>query len=370
VPLYVLMGALLVRSRLSGELFAVLSLVLARLPGGLAHAATAGCGIFAAVSGSSVATAATIGTVACPEMTRRGYSSALAFGSVAAGGTLGILIPPSVPMIIYATAVGVSVVELFLAGILPGVLMLALFMAIILAWAMLRPGDAPRLPPGGAPAIGRGALLDSTLVLLLILAVIFSLYAGLATASETGAVGAALAALICVARGRLPKEAAWACLVETVTVTSFIFLIVVGASILAYGFDFLKVSQQVMALATDAQLGRWTVLLLIVLVYVALGMFLDSISMLVLTLPVVYPVAQALGFDAIWLGVVLVIMAEVGLITPPVGMNLFVLQGIGSGVPLRTVALGALPFLAAMLMTVLLLCLVPGIALFLPGTLG
>jgi tripartite ATP-independent transporter DctM subunit len=369
VPLYVLMGALLVRSRLSGELFAVLSLALARLPGGLAHAATAGCGIFAAASGSSVATAATIGTVACPEMTRRGYNPALAFGSVAAGGTLGILIPPSVPMIIYATAVGASVVELFLAGIAPGLLMMALFMAIILAWAMLRPDDAPRLPPGGAPPIGRGAVLDSVLVLLLILAVIFSLYAGLATASETGAIGAALAALICVARGRLPKEAAWACLVETVTVTSFIFLIVVGASVLSYGFDFLKVSQQVMSLATDAQLGRWTVLLLIVLVYVVLGMFLDSISMLVLTLPVVYPVAQALGFDPIWLGVVLVIMAEVGLITPPVGMNLFVLQGIGSGVPLRTVAFGALPFLIAMLATVLLLCLVPGIALFLPGTL-
>jgi tripartite ATP-independent transporter DctM subunit len=368
VPLYVLMGALLVRSRLSGALFAVLSLLLARLPGGLAHAATAGCGIFAAVSGSSVATAATIGTVACPEMTRRGYSPALAFGSVAAGGTLGILIPPSVPMIIYATAVGVSVVELFLAGILPGILMTALFMAIILGWAVLRPGDAPRLPPGGAPPIGRGAVLDSALVLLLILAVIFSLYAGVATASETGAVGAALAALICVARGRLPREAAWGCVAETVTVTSFIFLIVVGANILAYGFDFLKVSQQVMALATDAQLGRWTVLLLIVLVYIVLGMFLDSISMLVLTLPVVYPVTQALGFDAIWLGVVLVIMAEVGLITPPVGMNLFVLQGIGGGVALRTVALGALPFLLAMLATVLLLCLAPGIALLLPGT--
>ncbi|MGG5809364.1 TRAP transporter large permease subunit [Falsiroseomonas sp. CW058] len=369
VPLYVLMGALLVRSRLSDELFVVMAKLLAPLPGGLAHAATAGCGIFAAVSGSSVATAATVGSVACPEMTRRGYSPALAYGSVAAGGTLGILIPPSVPMIIYATTVGVSIVELFLAGILPGLLMMGLFMAVILGWAWLRPGAAPRLTRAQQPPLRRAGLVDSALVLLLIAMVITSLYAGIATASETGAVGAAAALLACALRGRLGRAMLWACLVETVVVTSFIFLIVVGANIITYGFDFLKVSQQVMSLAAVAGLDRWVVFLLIVAVYVILGMFLDSISMLVLTLPVVFPLSQSLGFDPIWMGVILVIMAEVGLITPPVGMNLFVLQGIGKGVPIRTIAAGAMPFLGAMLATVALLCLWPSIALVLPAAL-
>jgi tripartite ATP-independent transporter DctM subunit len=369
VPLYVLMGALLVRSRLSDQLFVVMAKALAPLPGGLAHAATAGCGIFAAVSGSSVATAATVGSVACPEMTRRGYSPALAYGSVAAGGTLGILIPPSVPMIIYATTVGVSIVELFIAGILPGLLMMGLFMGVILGWSWLSPAAAPRLSRAEQPPLTRDSLVDSALVLLLIAMVITSLYAGIATASETGAVGAAVALLFCALRGRLSGEMLWACLVETVVVTSFIFLIVVGANIITYGFDFLKVSQQVMSLATDAALDRWLVFLMIIVVYVILGMFLDSISMLVLTLPVVFPLSQSLGFDAIWMGVILVIMAEVGLITPPVGMNLFVLQGIGKGVSIRTIAAGAMPFLGAMLLTVVLLCFWPEIALVLPAAL-
>jgi tripartite ATP-independent transporter DctM subunit len=286
---------------------------------------------------------------------------------VAAGGTLGILIPPSVPMIIYATTVGVSVVELFLAGIMPGILMMLMFMGVILGWVALRPAAAPRVSAAEAPPLSRDSLVDSALVLLLILMVIGSLYGGLATASETGAIGATAAFVFCVARGRLSRIMLWDCLVETVTVTSFIFLIVVGAGILSYGFDFLKVSQQVMALATEAGLDRWTVFLAIIVVYIILGMFLDSISMLVLTLPVVFPVTQALGFDPIWMGVVLVIMAEVGLITPPVGMNLFVLQGIGKDVTLRTIALGALPFLGAMLVTVVLLCLMPGIATLLPA---
>jgi tripartite ATP-independent transporter DctM subunit len=369
VPLYVLMGALLVRSRLSDQLFVVMARLLAPLPGGLAHAATAGCGIFAAVSGSSVATAATVGSVACPEMTRRGYSPALTYGSVAAGGTLGILIPPSVPMIIYATTVGVSVVELFIAGVLPGILMMLLFMVVILGWVLLNPAAAPRIPRGQATPVTRDSIVDSALVLLLIAMVIGSLYGGVATASETGAVGAAIALLFCALRGRLSVAMSWASLVETVTVTSFIFLIVVGASVLAYGFDFLKVSQQAMALATESGLSRWMVFVAIVAVYVVLGMFLDSISMLVLTLPVVFPLAQSLGFDAIWLGVILVIMAEIGLITPPVGMNLFVLQGIARDIRLATIAAGALPFLGAMLVTVLLLCIWPEIALLMPAAL-
>jgi tripartite ATP-independent transporter DctM subunit len=365
VPLYVLMGAFLVRSGLSNELFAVMAKLLARLPGGLAHAATAGCAVFAAVSGSSVATAATVGTVACPEMIRRGYNEKLTYGTVAAGGTLGILIPPSVPMIIYATSVGVPVAKLFIAGILPGIVMTLFFMAVILGWALLDPSAAPALPKGTRIDLTRRSAVDSGLVMALIALIILSLYAGLATASETGALGAFFAFAICWARGRLDRGVLAAALLETVVVTSFIFLIVVGAHIITFGFDYLKISQKIMAVATDAQVDRWLVFLIVMAVYVVLGAFLDSISMLVLTLPVVFPVIQSLGFDPIWFGVVLVIMAEIGLIHPPMGMNLFVLQGIAKNVPMRSIALGALPFLGAMFLTVVVLCLAPEIALFL-----
>ena len=365
VPLYVLMGAFLVRSGLSNELFSVMAKVLARLPGGLAHAATAGCAVFAAVSGSSVATAATIGTVACPEMTRRGYSEKLTYGTVAAGGTLGILIPPSVPMIIYATAVGVPVVKLFIAGILPGILMTLLFMAVILGWVLLYPGAAPALPKDANVRLTRDSAIDSVLVLVLIALIIGCLYAGIATATETGALGALFAFLICALRGRLKPETFSGSLNETVAVTSFIFLIVVGANIITFGFDYLKISQKIMAAATEMDVNRWVVMASVVLLYVVLGAFLDSISMLVLTLPVIFPVIVGLGFDALWFGVVLVIMAEIGLIHPPMGMNLYVLQGIGKTVAMRTIALGALPFIGAMFITIFLLCLFPEIALFL-----
>ncbi len=366
VPLYVLMGAFLVRSRLSNELFSVMAVALARLPGGLAHAATTGCAVFAAVSGSSVATAATIGTVACPEMMRRGYSEKLTFGTIAAGGTLGILIPPSVPMIIYATNVGVPVAQLFIAGVVPGILMMLAFMAVIMGWALLYPAAAPAMPRGERIALTRDSAIDSGLVLALVISIIASLYAGLATASETGALGAFMALLICMGRGRASRAMVMECLFETMVVTSFIFLIVTGANIITFGFDYLKISQSIMAVAAETQVDRWVVFLIIIAVYVVLGTFLDSISMLVLTLPVVFPVVKALGFDPIWFGVVLVVMAEVGLIHPPMGMNLYVLQGIGKTVAMRTIALGALPFLGAMFVTIALLYVFPDIALFLP----
>jgi tripartite ATP-independent transporter DctM subunit len=365
VPLFVLMGALLVRSRLTDEVFTLAARLLGRLPGGLAHAGTAGCAVFAAVSGSSVATAATIGTVACPEMIRRGYSRELTYGSIAAGGTLGILIPPSVPMIVYGSAVGVPVATLFIAGILPGILMTALFMAVIAAWAIWRPSHAPRIRPGEGPQLAPGAALDIGAVVLLILLVIASLYAGLATPSEVGALSAFASFLLCLARGRLTRDMVVAALFETVNVTSFVFLIVVGASVLTFGFDYLKVSQALMAAATSLEVDRWVVFAIITAMYIVLGMFLDSISMIVLTLPVVFPLIKLLGFDPVWFGIILVIMAEIGLVHPPVGMNLFVLQGIGRGVPITTIAIGALPFLGAMFVTVVLLCFFPGIALWL-----
>ena len=365
VPLKVLMATILVRSGMTSELFTMMARLLRAFPGGLAHAATLGCATFAAVSGSSVATAATIGTVAIPEMTRRGYSDRLTYGTIAAGGTLGILVPPSIAMIIYATNVGVPATKLFIAGILPAALMTALFMAVVLVWAVLYPDAAPSVPKGVVVAQSRKGTIDSVLVVLLVGIVIASLYAGIATATETGAVGVIAAFVICGARGRLTWRSVLECLTGSVIVTSFIFLIVVGANIISFGFDYLKISQKIMAAATDTQVSAWLVFATVVLVYVVLGAFLDSISMLVLTLPVVFPVMQGLGFDRLWFGVVLMILAEVGLIHPPMGMNLFVLQGIGRNVTMRTITLGALPFLAAMFLTVFVLYLFPDVALFL-----
>lgn len=364
VPMFVLMGAILMRSGLSRELFAVMARGLSWLPGGLAHASMAGCGIFAAVSGSSVATAATIGGVACPEMTKRGYNPGLTYGAVAAGGTLGILIPPSVPMIIYGMTVGVPITAMFIAGIVPGIVMMLCFTLVTLIWALIMPDAAPRTSKLQTP-LTRASYIDTFLLLLLMVLVIAALYAGLATPSETGAVGAFFALIMCVLRGRLTVRTALDAVAETVVVTSFIFLIVAGAQILTFGFDYLKISQILMSSATAGSLGRWEIMLIILVVYVILGMFLDSISMLVLTLPIVFPLVVSLGFDPLWFGVIVVIAAEIGLVTPPVGMNLFVLQGISRDVSIRTIALGTSPYVLAMLVVVALLCIYPEIVLWL-----
>lgn len=365
VPLKVLMATILVRSGLTNDLFSMMAKLLRPIPGGLAYAAIVGCAIFAAVSGSSVATAATIGTVACPEMLRRGYSEKLTYGTIAAGGTLGILTPPSIAMIIYAGTVGVPATKLFVAGMLPAMLMMLAFMAVVLGWAVLYPRSAPAVSTA-EPAVMTGAsMLDAGLVVTLIGLIMVALYAGIATATETGAVGVIAAFLICGLRRRLRWKVVTESLDQAVIVTSFIFLIVVGANVLTFGFDYLRVSQRIMETAMNTHVDRWLVFLSVVLIYVILGAFLDSISMLVLTLPVVFPVMVKLGFDPLWFGVVLMIMAEVGLIHPPVGMNLFILQGINRSASMRNITLGALPFLLVMFVTLLVLCLVPQIALYL-----
>jgi tripartite ATP-independent transporter DctM subunit len=365
VPLKVLMATILVRSGLTNDLFSMMAKLLRPFPGGLAYAAIVGCAIFAAVSGSSVATAATIGTVACPEMLRRGYSEKLTYGTIAAGGTLGILTPPSIAMIIYAGTVGVPATKLFVAGVLPAALMMLAFMAVVLCWAVLHPCSAPAVSDDGGNALTSRSAIDAGLVVALIGLIMISLYSGIATATETGAVGVIAAFLICGLRGRLSWRVITESLDSAVIVTSFIFLIVVGANVLTFGFDYLRISQRIMETAMHTHVDRWFVFLSVVLIYVILGAFLDSISMLVLTLPVVFPVMVKLGFDPLWFGVVLMIMAEVGLIHPPVGMNLFILQGINRTASMRTIALGALPFLLVMFVTLLILCLVPQIALFL-----
>jgi tripartite ATP-independent transporter DctM subunit len=368
VPAFVLMGSLLVHSGVTIRLFDMLVLWFGRTRGGLGYAAVGSSAIFAAVSGSSLATAATLGRVAAPELTQRGYSTPLTYGIVAAGSTLGILLPPSIAMIIYGSTVGAPITVLFVAGIIPGLLLAALFALTILSWSLISPSAVPigeRYPMRDKLQ----SLVSLLPFLALIFAVLGSLYFGIATPTEAGAVGAVAAFGLCVISGRASPFELYAVMLDTVKVTSFIMLIVVGASIFSWVFDFLRLPRTMVNLVTDANLAPWLVMLMLSLFYLLLGTLIESISMMLMTLSVTYPIVMALGFDPIWFGIILVILVEIGLITPPVGIVLFILQGMG-GVSLRDISLGVLPFILVMLGFLVLLYLVPEIVLWLPNRVG
>ncbi|MGH6896798.1 MAG: TRAP transporter large permease subunit [Geminicoccaceae bacterium] len=366
VPMFVLMGGLLFRSGVSTEMFDALMRWFGRVPGGIAYASVGASTIFAAVSSSSIATAATLGTVACPEMVRRGYSTRLTYGVVAAGATLGILIPPSIAMIIYGVTVGAPVTVLFVAGIVPGLLLTLAFMTGVFVWSKLVPGAAPAGEPYTVAEKVR-SLLGTLPFVVLIVAVLGSLYAGIATPTEAGAIGAAVAFLLCVLRRRLTPSTLYATALETVRVTAFLLLIVIGASILSWVFDYLRLPRTMVEVVEAAELAPWMVMTAIGLIYIVLGMFIDPISMMLMTLPVAFPLVTSLGFDAIWFGIALVLMIEVALITPPVGIVLFVLRGISQDVPLAEIVYGVLPFVFILLGFVVLLYFFPEIVAWLPS---
>lgn len=368
IPMFVLMGIALLRSGISDDLFEAVSKWFGRVPGGIAHAGIGACAIFSAVSGSSLATASTIGMVACPEMERRGYDPRMNYGAIAAGGTLGILIPPSIAMIIYGSIVGVPVTRLFMAGIIPGLLLTAGFMGLVLIWALARPGSAPRATDSVPMVEKLRALWSIFPVILLISAVLGTLYAGIATPTEAAAVGALGAFFLCGWRGRLTAPVIFQSLGETAKVTAFLLFIVIGASVLSYIFEFVQLASELVRAVQAAGMLPWVTMVLIGLVYIALGMFMDPISMMVMTLPVVHPLITAMGFDPIWFGIVLVILIEIGLMTPPVGMNLFVLQGVNPGAKTTDIMAGALPFIGVMLLMLGLLAAFPEIATWLPQT--
>ena len=304
--------------------------------------------------------------VACPEMIRRGYSPRLAYGSIAAGGTLGILIPPSIPMIIYGSTTGAPIATLFIAGVIPGALLVLGFMALIFVWSLLDPRAAPAAAERASGREKLLALRQVLPILLLIGAVLGTLYAGVATPSEAGALGAAAALIVCAARRRLGLGDLALALLDTAKVTSFLFMIVVGASVLTYGFDYLRLPALLVEAVQKAELQPWVVMVAIAAVYILLGMFLDSISMMVMTLPVMFPLIVSIGFDPVWFGVILVILLEIGLITPPVGVNLFVLRGFSGATPLKEIAYGAAPFALLMIASVAVFYLLPDLVTWLP----
>jgi C4-dicarboxylate transporter DctM subunit len=369
IPLFILMGQFACHSRMGADLYQGIYRWIGFLPGGLAMATVAACAGFAAVSGSSLATAATLATVALPEMKRFGYDDRLATGSVAAGGTLGILIPPSTVMVIYGILTEQPIGTLFVAGILPGILLSGLFLITI----YILTARNPELGPAGPRFSLReriGALQSMGGLLGLFILVIGGLYAGWFTPTEAAGIGAFGALLVTLSKRRLNRENLLASLAETTLTSAMIFLILIGANIFGYFLAVSQIPEWVIGRVTALGMNRYLVLGVVSLVYMVLGCLMEGLAIMVITLPVIYPMMMNLGFDPIWFGIVITLFMEMSLITPPVGMNVFVISGVARDVPMAVIFRGILPFFLAMVVCLVLLILAPQIALFLPGTMS
>jgi C4-dicarboxylate transporter DctM subunit len=369
VPMFVLMGYLAGEAKLSEALYRACNAWLGHRRGGLALATIGGCGAFAAICGSSLATAATMAQIALPEMRRYNYDDRLATGSVAAGGTIGILIPPSVIMVIYGLLTETSISRLFLAGFLPGVLTVAGFM---LAIAVVTRLD-PRLGPPALRASARDRLRALRNVwgpAVLFLLVIGGLYFGVFSPTEAASIGAVGALLLGLLKGSLDRQGIARSLLETVKTTAMIFTILIGAILFNNFLILAAMPSLVSGWITGLALGKTAILLVIIGMYFILGCLLDSLAMILLTIPIVFPIIQALGYDPVWFGIIIVMVVELGLITPPIGMNVFVIKGIARDVPLETIFRGVTPFIVAQIVLLLILIAFPQIALWLPSTMS
>ena len=366
IPMFVLMGNLASMSGMSRDLYGAAYAWFGHWRGGLASATIAACAGFAALSGSSVASAVTMGRVALPEMRRYEYHPRLATGAIAAGGTLGILIPPSTGFVIYAILTEESIGRLFLAGVLPGLLLTALFMVAIAIQTRFRPALGP---PG--PALPIGERLRTTArasaMIGIVVVTIGGIYSGFFTAGEAAGVGAFLAFLLALARRSVTPSSLNVTLLETVRTSAFAFLILIGAHIFNPFLALTQIPGDLAALLIGTELPRLGILAILLFAFIVLGMFLEGFAILVLTLPIVHPLIVELGYDPIWFGVLMVIVLEMGLISPPVGVNVFVVKGIAEDVPMRDIFIGILPFWAAMVVCMAVLVILPEIALFLPN---
>jgi len=369
IAMFLLMGNLAHIGGLSGELYRLAYVYLGHRRGGLIFATIGACAGFGAVCGSSVATAATMARIALPEMLQRGYAKTLASGSIAAGGTLGMIIPPSVVMILYAILTENSIIALFLAAIIPGLLAVAFYFIAV--------GIAVRLNPNAAP-IGRRAdwgerlrvTRQSWAIVLLAVVVSGGIYSGIFTVSEAASVGASVALLLTVFRKRLTRRNFLASLGETASNTGLIFMIIIGASVFSYFATLSGLPGATVAWIESLGLPPIVVILLLQVFFLILGSIFDTIAAMVLTLPFVYPLIVGLGYDPIWWGVINIVVIELGMITPPIGINVFVLHGMAKDLPLGTIFRGVVPFFFADLARLMLLTFLPGLSLWLPDALG
>ncbi|WP_187968139.1 TRAP transporter large permease [Aquibium microcysteis] len=364
IPFFILMGVFATNSGMSRELFRAGHAWLGFLKGGMALSTIAACGGFAAICGSSVATAATMTKVALPEMRRVGYPDGVSSGVIAAGGTLGILIPPSVVLAVYAFITEQDVGKLFIAGILPGILAIVMYMLTV------RIAYGRSLPPGERFVWGEAirSLRDVWAVLILFIAIIGSMYLGIATATEAAAVGSVLTCLIGVLRGRLNVARIMDSLIEALRTSVAIYTILIGAVLFGYFLAITQTPQKITAFLVALDFGAYGTLALILGFFLIMGCILDAMAMIILLVPIVFPVILHLGFDPIWFGVIIVMTVELGLITPPVGMNVFVINTIAREVNLVTIFKGVFPFVMTDIVRLILLIVFPAIVLFLPMT--
>lgn len=369
IPLFVFLGEILVRSGVADGLYRALSDWMRKLPGGLLHSNIGASAFFAAVSGSSVATAATIGNVAIPILSERKYDERLTAGTIAAGATLGILIPPSINIIIYGSMTNTSIGQLFAAGILPGIALTVAFMALIAVISVLHPGVAgPSLPD--RPMREKLKSLLEILPPLLIFAIVMGvIYGGWATPTESAAIGVTCALLVALAKRKMTLPLLHEAMISTVRISAMILLIMVGAHFLNFMIGMLGIPQTLTRFVVDLGAGPIQVLFLLILFYLILGCFMETLSMMIATLPVVFPLVVQLGIDPVWFGIFLVLMMETGLITPPIGMNLYIVQGVRGTGSIMDVIWGSLPFVLLMLAFTILLIFWPGLVLWLPNLL-
>ncbi|WP_409524346.1 TRAP transporter large permease [Nitrincola sp. MINF-07-Sa-05] len=369
LPMFIWMGEILFRSRLAEDMFTGLSPWMQRIPGRLLHTNVIGCGLFAAVSGSSAATCATMGKMTIPELKRRGYDDKLVLGTLAGSATLGLLIPPSIILIVFAVATDQSIARLFVAGIFPGLMLIALFAAYLMIWSWRNPD---KVPPADPVMSFREKLYRSRRLIpmmALIVGVIGSIYAGFASPTEAAAIGVVLSLILAFCNGALSWSTFMEAALGAVKTSCMIAFILAGASFLTAAMGFTRMPSELASLIATMDLSPFMLLAVLTLFFIVLGCFLDGISVVVLTTSIMLPMVEAAGIDLIWFGIYLVIVVEMSQITPPVGFNLFVLQGM-TGKNILHIAKAALPFFFLMLLGVILISLFPQIVTFLPDAMG
>ncbi len=367
IPLFIFMGQLLLHGGVSQRLYEGSTALTGKTKGGLLQTNIIACAIFAAISGSSVATSATIGAMAIPEMEKRKYDRRLTLGSLAAGGTLGILIPPSTALIIYGVIVEESIGDLFVAGVLPGIMLSFLYMCYIWTRVLFRPGLAPSFVAMEAKERFKKVLLMWP-VLLIIGVILFGIYFGIMTPAEAAAIGASMALGFTIAYGKLTWQVLKDSLIGTVKTTSMLIFIMVSASIIGGTLALLRIPDLLAEWVISLSVYPVLILVIIYIMYIVLGCFIDAVSMIVMTLPIVFPIVVSLGYDPVWFGIIVVILVEIAMITPPIGLNVYTIHGLRPDQPLSDVVLGSMPFMLIMVLALALLTAFPDIATWLPST--
>jgi C4-dicarboxylate transporter DctM subunit len=368
IPMFIIMGASISSTKAGADLYEALERWLTRVPGGLVISNLGACAMFAAMSGSSPATCAAIGKMGIPEMLKRGYPEGIAAGSIAAGGTLGILIPPSITMIVYGIATETSIGRLFLAGVIPGLLLVSLFMAWAI-YATWRSGNRALMVKNVYSWREKFEILPRVLPFIaIIIGVLYAMYGGIATPSETAAVGALLCLIIAIVIYRLtsPKDL-WLVLRDSTKESVMILFIIAAAGVFSYMLSSLFITQSIAEWIGALDINRWYLMIIVNLFLLVAGFFLPPVAVILMAAPVLLPVIVNAGFDPIWFAVILTINMEIGLISPPVGLNLYVINGIAPQIPLKSILLGSLPFVGCMVIAIILLCLFPGLATWLPN---